>query len=206
MTSLVKSIIISLVVGSAGYFISLTISSNEWNGTPADIGALLVVIIAVLAGTLLSGSPSEPASASSTSSQSTSSQSPSSRGTSSKGASRGTDSESSSSRASSSRAASSRATSSEGAPAEGTTSSAGTASSAATTVDLDDPDREHGEVKWFNVKKGYGFITRDSGDDVFVHYRNIVGEGRRSIAEGQSVTYIVIDGDKGLQADEVVGD
>lgn len=64
-------------------------------------------------------------------------------------------------------------------------------------------DAETGSVKWFNVKKGYGFITRDSGDDVFVHYRNIVGDGRRSIADGQRVSFVVVDGDKGLQADEV---
>ena len=64
-------------------------------------------------------------------------------------------------------------------------------------------DTETGTVKWFNVKKGYGFITRDQGDDVFVHYRNIQGKGRRAISEGQRVQFIVIDGDKGLQADEV---
>ena len=63
--------------------------------------------------------------------------------------------------------------------------------------------RIRGTVKWFNIKKGYGFITRDSGDDVFVHYRNIVGDGRRSISDGQRVSFIVVDGDKGLQADEV---
>ncbi len=62
---------------------------------------------------------------------------------------------------------------------------------------------ETGTVKWFNVKKGYGFITRDQGDDVFVHYRNILGDGRRAVSEGQRVQFIVIDGDKGLQADEV---
>ena len=62
--------------------------------------------------------------------------------------------------------------------------------------------REHGTVKWFNVKKGYGFITRDSGDDVFVHFRNL-SSGRRSISDGQRVSFIVVDGDKGLQADEV---
>lgn len=64
-------------------------------------------------------------------------------------------------------------------------------------------EREEGTVKWFNVKKGYGFITRDSGDDVFVHYRNIRGQGRRSISEGQRVEFEVIEGEKGLQADEV---
>lgn len=62
---------------------------------------------------------------------------------------------------------------------------------------------ETGTVKWFNVKKGYGFITRDSGDDVFVHYRNILGDGRRAIAEGQRVRFIVVDSEKGPQADEV---
>jgi CspA family cold shock protein len=64
-------------------------------------------------------------------------------------------------------------------------------------------DLESGTVKWFNVKKGYGFITRDQGDDVFVHFRNIEGGGRRGINEGQRVSFIVITGDKGLQADEV---
>ncbi len=64
-------------------------------------------------------------------------------------------------------------------------------------------ESETGTVKWFNVKKGYGFITRDAGDDVFVHYRNIQGSGRRAISDGQRVKFIVVDGDKGLQADEV---
>jgi len=63
--------------------------------------------------------------------------------------------------------------------------------------------KESGTVKWFNVKKGFGFITRDGGEDIFVHYRNIEGNGRRAIAEGQRVQFVVIDGDKGLQADEV---
>lgn len=63
--------------------------------------------------------------------------------------------------------------------------------------------RELGTVKWFNVKKGYGFITRDQGEDVFVHFRNIRGSGRRSIAEGQRVEFVVISGKKGLQADDV---
>ena len=64
-------------------------------------------------------------------------------------------------------------------------------------------DREGGTVKWFNVRKGYGFITRDAGDDVFVHFRNIEGSGRRAIEEGQRVSFVVTTGDKGLQADEV---
>ena len=67
-------------------------------------------------------------------------------------------------------------------------------------------DRETGTVKWFNVRKGYGFITRDAGDDVFVHFRNIEGSGRRAIEEGQRVSFVVTTGDKGLQADEVSPD
>lgn len=66
-------------------------------------------------------------------------------------------------------------------------------------------DRETGTVKWFNVRKGYGFITRDQGDDIFVHFRNIEGQGRRAISEGQRVTFIVTSGEKGLQADKVSG-
>lgn len=79
----------------------------------------------------------------------------------------------------------------------------GTSTSSATSSDT---AREGGSVKWFNVKKGYGFIVRDQGDDVFVHYRNIVGQGRRSLAEGQRVTFCVVDGDKGPQADLVEPD
>lgn len=64
-------------------------------------------------------------------------------------------------------------------------------------------DKEKGQVKWFNSSKGYGFITRDQGDDVFVHYRSILGKGHRALYEGQSVAFVVTEGDKGLQADEV---
>lgn len=63
--------------------------------------------------------------------------------------------------------------------------------------------REMGTVKWFNTRKGYGFITRDQGDDIFVHFRNIEGSGRRAISEGERVSFVVTTGDKGLQADEV---
>jgi CspA family cold shock protein len=63
--------------------------------------------------------------------------------------------------------------------------------------------RETGTVKWFNVKKGYGFITRDDGEDVFVHYRNIEGDGRRSVSDGQRVSFVVVEGEKGPQAEEV---
>ena len=65
-------------------------------------------------------------------------------------------------------------------------------------------ERQSGTVKWFNVKKGYGFITRDQGNDIFVHYRNIECSGRRSINDGERVSFIVVDSDKGLQADEVM--
>lgn len=64
--------------------------------------------------------------------------------------------------------------------------------------------REVGTVKWFNNARGYGFITRgENSDDVFVHYRNIDGEGYRSLAEGQSVEFDILEGDKGLQAENV---
>ncbi len=63
--------------------------------------------------------------------------------------------------------------------------------------------RELGVVKWFNVSKGFGFITRDNGDDVFVHFRNIRGRGHRSLNEGQQVRFSVRESDKGLQAEDV---
>ncbi len=66
-----------------------------------------------------------------------------------------------------------------------------------------DADREEGTVKWFNVSKGFGFITRENGDDIFVHYRSIRGQGRRRLFDGQSVSFAVVDSDKGLQADDV---
>ncbi len=63
--------------------------------------------------------------------------------------------------------------------------------------------REQGVVKWFNATKGFGFITRAGGEDVFVHYRNIRGEGHRTLREGQRVSFVVVAGEKGLQADDV---
>ena len=63
--------------------------------------------------------------------------------------------------------------------------------------------RELGRVKWFNASKGFGFITRDSGDDVFVHFRSIRGEDHRVLKDGQRVEFSVSQGDKGLQADDV---
>jgi CspA family cold shock protein len=59
---------------------------------------------------------------------------------------------------------------------------------------------EKGTVKWFNNAKGYGFITRESGEDIFVHFKSIVGEGYKSLKQGESVQYDVEQGTKGLQA------
>jgi len=64
-------------------------------------------------------------------------------------------------------------------------------------------DREQGTVKWFNNEKGYGFIQRSSGADVFVHHSAIQSEGFRSLAEGESVEFTVTKGPKGLQAEQV---
>jgi CspA family cold shock protein len=61
-------------------------------------------------------------------------------------------------------------------------------------------EREIGTVKWFNDSKGYGFISREEGEDVFVHFSAIEGEGFRSLQEGQQVEFSVEQGPKGLQA------
>ncbi len=60
-----------------------------------------------------------------------------------------------------------------------------------------------GTVKWFSNEKGYGFIARSEGDDIFVHYSAIEGDGYRSLHEGQEVTFEVVDGPKGQQAANV---
>ena len=62
---------------------------------------------------------------------------------------------------------------------------------------------ETGTVKWFNNAKGYGFISRDSGEDVFVHYKSIVGDGYKTLNEGEKVQFEVEKGPKGLQAAKV---
>lgn len=64
-------------------------------------------------------------------------------------------------------------------------------------------DRETGTVKWFNDAKGFGFIQREAGPDVFVHFRAIRGEGHRTLIEGQKVEFTVTQGEKGLQAEDV---
>lgn len=69
---------------------------------------------------------------------------------------------------------------------------------------VSDTHREQGRVKWFNTNKGFGFITRENGEDVFVHFRAIRGEGHRSLRDGQPVEFDINQGDKGLQASDVV--
>jgi CspA family cold shock protein len=64
-------------------------------------------------------------------------------------------------------------------------------------------ERVTGTVKWFNATKGFGFIKQDEGEDVFVHYSAISGDGYRSLEEGQRVEYVVVQGQKGPQAQDV---
>jgi CspA family cold shock protein len=64
-------------------------------------------------------------------------------------------------------------------------------------------NRQNGTVKWFNDAKGFGFITPESGPDLFVHFRSIQGSGFKSLAEGQRVSFVAVQGQKGMQADEV---
>jgi cold shock protein len=65
-------------------------------------------------------------------------------------------------------------------------------------------DRENGTVKWFNASKGFGFIERSQGGDVFVHFSSIQSEGFKSLEKGQKVEFVVGEGPKGPQAQEVV--
>ena len=60
-----------------------------------------------------------------------------------------------------------------------------------------------GTVKWFNPKKGYGFIATDDGRDVFVHYANISGQGFKTLREGDTVSFDIVEGEKGLRAENV---
>ena len=60
-----------------------------------------------------------------------------------------------------------------------------------------------GTVKWFNARKGYGFISDEQGRDVFVHYTSITGDGYKTLAEGDPVNFEIVEGDKGLRAENV---
>jgi len=64
-------------------------------------------------------------------------------------------------------------------------------------------ERKQGSVKWFNSSKGYGFIQQQSGEDVFVHFQSIVGNGYKTLAENDKVEFTVVEGQKGPQAAEV---
>lgn len=64
--------------------------------------------------------------------------------------------------------------------------------------------QQKGTVKWFNDSKGYGFIQRENGSDLFVHFRSIVGKGHKTLKEGQQVSFVEVQGQKGPQADNVV--
>lgn len=68
---------------------------------------------------------------------------------------------------------------------------------------INDGQKETGSVKWFNPKKGFGFIARDEGGEIFVHFRSISETGQRALREGQRVSFSVSESDKGLQAEEV---
>lgn len=61
-----------------------------------------------------------------------------------------------------------------------------------------------GKVKWFNPRKGYGFLATDDGRDIFVHYSSISGDGYKTLTEGDDVTFEIVEGEKGLRAENVV--
>ena len=67
-------------------------------------------------------------------------------------------------------------------------------------------NRETGTVKWFDNAKGYGFIQRPQQEDVFVHYRSIRGDGYKTLQEGQQVQFNIVQGQKGLQAEDVAAE
>ncbi|RLA49478.1 MAG: cold-shock protein [Gammaproteobacteria bacterium] len=98
------------------------------------------------------------------------------------------------------------------APSASTSTAGGTSKAAAPgskkparRTATEDSAREQGQVKWFNVSKGFGFITKDDGEEIFVHFRSIRGEGRRSLRDGQRVSFVVAQSDKGPQAEDVEG-
>lgn len=72
-----------------------------------------------------------------------------------------------------------------------------------TSKKTSDTSREQGQVKWFNISKGYGFVTRESGEEIFVHFRSIRGKGRRGLRDGQQIEFTVAQGEKGPQAEDV---
>lgn len=74
---------------------------------------------------------------------------------------------------------------------------------AAPAASVPEGPREEATVKWFNAAKGFGFLTLDDGREIFVHFRSIRGEGRRSLSDGQRVSFIVADTEKGPQAEDV---
>lgn len=65
-------------------------------------------------------------------------------------------------------------------------------------------DKEIGHVKWFNEKKGFGFIINERGDDIFVHYKDILGDGFKTLQENDKVLFVTDNGPKGLKAQEVM--
>lgn len=69
---------------------------------------------------------------------------------------------------------------------------------------FDMSQEQNGTVKWFNESKGFGFIQRENGSDLFVHFRSIVGQGYKSLVEGQRVSFVEVSGQKGPQAENVV--
>ncbi|WP_279250655.1 cold-shock protein [Candidatus Marimicrobium litorale] len=76
----------------------------------------------------------------------------------------------------------------------------------ATSPSSDTGQRDQGTVKWFNVSKGFGFIVKEDGEEIFVHFRSIRGEGRRSLRDGEAVNFITTDSEKGPQAEDVVAE
>jgi CspA family cold shock protein len=97
-----------------------------------------------------------------------------------------------------------------GAGARGATQSAAPATATSSAAPAGRRDmgegapREEGKVKWFNVSKGFGFIVKDDGEEVFVHFRSIRGDGRQRLRDGQRVSFVVASSSKGPQAEDVV--
>lgn len=90
-------------------------------------------------------------------------------------------------------------------PAAGKRPAQSTPAKKATPEKTGSAAREEGQVKWFNVSKGFGFITKDDGEEIFVHFRSIRGGGRRGLRDGQRVSFVVAQSDKGPQAEDVEG-